>query len=120
MITYGREDQRSKELTGTGPFPNRLSKTHMKLLSIRAAAKLLRCDPRTLKHSIDCCQLPAIRTGKRWKIDPKTLERWASDRRRKRATQSAAPKATVDLGAVLSLRDLLNLANSRQSTKTQE
>ena len=53
----------------------------MTLLSIRAAAKLLHCDPRTLRYAIDHHGLPAQRFKKRLKIEKTALERWAAGQR---------------------------------------
>jgi excisionase family DNA binding protein len=75
----------------------------MTLLSLRAAAKLLHCDPRTLKDAIRT-GCPAVRLGKRWKIEKHELETWARGRHyflsRGTALHIAKPTDVPQVGTV--------------------
>jgi len=65
----------------------------MTLLSIRAASRMLRCDPRTLRHAITHGSFPAVLLGKRYKVELHSLARWASGRLPVRITELPVPTA---------------------------
>jgi len=46
------------------------------LLSVRAASKLLKVDYRTLKREIVGGNWPAVKIGRRYRIDDRLLDRW--------------------------------------------
>ncbi len=48
----------------------------MKLLSLRAASRILHVDHRTLLKAIVDGTCPARKFGKRWKIEEEALRRW--------------------------------------------
>jgi excisionase family DNA binding protein len=50
----------------------------LNLLSLRAAARLLHLDHRTVERAITNGTCPAVRLGRRWKLEETTLRRWAS------------------------------------------
>lgn len=50
----------------------------MNLLSVRAAARFLHIDHKTLQRAIAGGTCPAVRLGRRWKIEESALRRWAS------------------------------------------
>jgi excisionase family DNA binding protein len=50
------------------------------LLSVRAAARQLKVDPRNLRREILAGNLPAVRFGPRLRIDDGALQRWLQGR----------------------------------------
>jgi excisionase family DNA binding protein len=46
------------------------------LLSVRAASKLLKVDYRTLTREIVAGSCPAVKIGRRFRIDDRLLNRW--------------------------------------------
>jgi excisionase family DNA binding protein len=68
---------------------------NLKLLSLRAASRLLGLDHRTLRKAIIAGDCPAVQLGKRYKIERRALERWTSGRPKRVIYISPNPATTL-------------------------
>jgi excisionase family DNA binding protein len=69
--------------------------TIRKVLSLRAASRLLGLDHRTLRKAIIAGECPAVQLGKRYKIERRALERWTSGRPKRVIYVSTNPATTT-------------------------
>jgi excisionase family DNA binding protein len=70
-------------------------------MSLRAAARLLRLDHRTLKRAILAGDCPAVQLGRRYKIERRALERWTSGLRSKPVSAIYIPGEYLRIGGTV-------------------
>lgn len=78
------------------------------LLTVQEVAELLKLNPQTVRNRIDAGELPALRIGRRVRIQRSTLEELIGWQRKPISNDSSAaaePPSELDMAAVASALD---------------